>query len=315
VADAPVVVGDRLRAALVAASHARSVQARLAAFARLRPKDLAPVAPTTAEPRTGLSMGEHQAITTAAWGIDRPAQDELALTSHRNLAAAYDNGFLDDLVTAYRGLTRDASLRTDTSLDRLAALPAVFGRDLAAPATMTAGNCTPLSDGASAVLLGSAGWAVAHGLSPLAQVVDVEVAAVDFVHGADGLLMAPAFAVPRLLARQHLPLDDFAVVEVHEAFAATVLCHLAAWESAEFGRERLGLPGAFGTVDRARLNTHGGSLAAGHPFAATGGRIVASAAKAVALRHAAEPAAGPVRALVSVCAAGGLGFAMILQAG
>lgn len=313
--DAPVVVGDRLRAALVAAQHARSPQARLAAFARLRSSDLAPVAPTTAEPRTGLSMGEHQAISTAHWGITRAAQDELALASHANLAAAYDAGFFDDLVTAYRGLARDSNLRTDSSLEKLAALPPVFGRGLATPATMTAGNSTPLTDGASAVLLGSAQWAAAHGLRPLAQVVDAQVTAVDFVHGDEGLLMAPAYAVPALLARNGLGLDDLAVIEIHEAFAATVLCHLAAWESEEFGRTRLGLPGAFGTVDRTRLNTHGGSLAAGHPFAATGGRIVAGAAKAIAQRYEAAPAAGPVRALVSVCAAGGLGFAMLLQAG
>jgi len=315
--DAPIVVGDRLRGVLLEASRARTARARLTAFARVRPGDLAPVAPRTDEPRTGLSMGEHQALTTAQWGITRQAQDELALASHQRLAAAWDAGFFDDLVTAYRGLARDANLRADSSLEALAALRPVFGRSLDVPATMTAGNSTPLTDGASTVLLGSAPWAAAHGLTPLAAVVDAEVAAVDFVHGEDGLLMAPAFAVPRLLARHGLALDDFAFVEIHEAFAATVLCHLAAWESDDFCRTRLGLPGPLGAVPRDRLNVHGSSLAAGHPFAATGGRIVAGVATALHERRAAQLAAGddsPVRALVSVCAAGGLGMAAILEA-
>ncbi len=312
--DAPIVVSDRLRAALLAASRAKSTGARLAALAKVRPKDLAPVAPRTDEPRTGLSMGEHQAITTAHWGITREAQDELALASHRNLAAAWDAGFFDDLVTAFAGVTRDGNLRADTSLEKLAALPPVFGKRLETPATMTAGNSTPLTDGASTVLLGSAEWAAAHDLTPLAAVVDAEVAAVDFVRGDEGLLMAPAYAVPRLLARNGLTLDDFALVELHEAFASTVLATLAAWESDEFGRSRLGLPGAFGTVARERLNVHGSSLAAGHPFAATGGRIVATAAKELHRIRAERGADEPVRALVSVCAAGGLGIAVILEA-
>jgi acetyl-CoA C-acetyltransferase len=252
-------------------------------------------------------MGEHQALTTAAWGIGREAQDEIALASHQRLAAAYDDGFFDDLVTPFRGMTRDGNLRADTSLDKLAALPPVFGTRLDTPPTMTAGNSTPLTDGASAVLLASEAWAAGRGLRPLAAVVDAESAAVDFVHGTDGLLMAPVFAVPRLLARNGLTLGDFAFVEIHEAFASTVLATLAAWEDADFCRERLGLDGPLGTVDRARLNVHGSSLAAGHPFAATGGRIVATAAKLLAQR-------GEGRALVSVCAAGGLGYAMILEA-
>jgi acetyl-CoA C-acetyltransferase len=259
-------------------------------------------------------MGEHQAITTERWAISRQAQDELALASHRNLAAAWESGFFDDLATGYHGLARDGILRRDTSLDKLGALPPVFGKRLEAPATMTAGNSTPLTDGASTVLLGSAQWAAAHDLTPLAAVVDAEVAAVDFVHGDEGLLMAPTYAVPRLLARHGLTLDDFALVEIHEAFAATVLSTLAAWESDEFGRTRLGLPGAFGTVPRDRLNVHGSSLAAGHPFAATGGRIVTTLAKALHQLTASRPDDGPVRGLVSVCAAGGLGIALILEA-
>ena len=312
--DAPIVVGDRLRRALLDATRARTGPRRLAALARIRPKDLAPVAPRTDEPSTGLSMGEHQAITTARWGITRQAQDELALASHRNLAAAWDSGFFDDLATAYQGVTRDGTLRADTSPEKLAALPPVFGKGLDAPPTMTAGNSTPLSDGASTVLLGSAAWAAAHDLTPLAALVDAEVAAVDFVHGEEGLLMAPAYAVPRLLARHGLGLDDFARIEIHEAFAATVLTTLAAWASEAFGRDRLGLPGAFGAVPRDRLNVHGSSLAAGHPFAATGGRIVATLAKELHRLKESTASDEPVRGLVSVCAAGGLGIAAILEA-
>lgn len=315
--DAPIAVSDRLRRVLLDLSHAKTPQQRLKALTRLRPKDLAPSTPRTAEPRTGLSMGEHQALTTAQWGITREAQDEVALRSHQRLAAAYDAGFFDDLVTPYRGLTRDANLRADTSMEKLAKLTPTFGLSLDTPATMTAGNSTPLTDGASTVLLGSAEWAAAHDLTPLAAVVDAEAGAVDFVHGVDGLLMAPVFAVPRLLARHGLTLDDLQYVEIHEAFASTVLTTLAAWESDDFCRERLGLTGAFGKVDPDRLNVHGSSLAAGHPFAATGGRIIATISKELHARRAAQVAAGddsPVRALVSVCAAGGLGLTALLEA-
>ncbi|MBT0994033.1 acetyl-CoA C-acetyltransferase [Cellulomonas sp. DKR-3] len=310
--DAPIVVTDRLRRALLDLSRATTPGQKLAALARIRPKDLAPVAPSTGEPRTHLSMGEHQALTTAQWQVTREAQDEVALASHQRLAAAWDSGFFDDLVTPYRGQTIDGNLRPDTSLEKLAALRPTFGTGLDAPATMTAGNSTPLTDGASTVLLGSDAWAAEHGLTPLAVVVDAEAGAVDFVHGEDGLLMAPAFAVPRLLARQGLALADLDLVEIHEAFASTVLTTLAAWESPEFGRERLGLDGAFGSVDRDRLNVHGSSLAAGHPFAATGGRIVATVAKELHLRKQRD--GGTPRALVSVCAAGGLGLTAILEA-
>jgi acetyl-CoA C-acetyltransferase len=310
--DSPIAVSDSLRRILLDLSRARTTPEKMAAAARVRPSHFVPSAPTTAEPRTGLSMGEHQALTTARWGITREAQDEIAYLSHVRLAAAYYAGFFDDLVTPYRGLVRDQNLRADTSLERLAALAPVFGTGLEAPATMTAGNSTPLSDGASTVLLGSEEWATAHDLPVLAYVTDAEVAAVDFVHGKDGLLMAPVFAVPRLLARHGLTLDDFDVIEIHEAFAATVLATLAAWEDETFGRERLGLDGAFGTVDRARLNINGSSLAAGHPFAATGGRLVATAAKLLAARKA--ETGRPARALISVCAAGGLGVTAILEA-
>ncbi|MFE4228512.1 acetyl-CoA C-acetyltransferase [Arthrobacter sp. NPDC056886] len=310
--DAPIAVSEGLREVLLDLNRAKTVSRKLQVLSRLRPKDLAPDAPNTGEPRTGLSMGEHQALTTAQWKITREAQDELAFNSHRNLAAAYDAGFFDDLLTPYRGLSRDSNLRADTSLEKLATLKPVFGKNLGAAATMTAGNSTPLTDGASSVLLGSEEWADAHDLPKLATIVDGEAAAVDFVHGKDGLLMAPAFAVPRLLARHNLTLDDFDFFEIHEAFAGTVLSTLAAWEDEEFGRIRLGLDGAFGSIDRTKLNVNGSSLAAGHPFAATGGRIVASLAK---MLHARGQVNGrPARGLVSICAAGGQGVVAILEA-
>ncbi|ANC31587.1 acetyl-CoA C-acetyltransferase [Isoptericola dokdonensis] len=311
ISDAPVAVSEGLRRVLLEAQHAKTLQARLKALAKLRPSDLKPLVPATDEPRTGLSMGEHQAITAARWGITREAQDQVALASHQNMAAAWDSGFFDDLVTPFRGLTRDDNVRADTSAEKLAGLKPVFGRSLETPATMTAGNSTPLTDGASTVLLGSREWAEAHDLPVLARFVDAETAAVDFVHGHEGLLMAPAHAVPRLLARNGLTLADFDLVEIHEAFASTVLTILAAWEDDDYCKNELGLTGALGSVDRDRLNVAGSSLAAGHPFAATGGRIVATTAKLLA-RKAAETGK-PARALISICAAGGLGATAILE--
>ncbi|MCQ9366774.1 acetyl-CoA C-acetyltransferase [Brevibacterium sp. 91QC2O2] len=305
--DAPLAVGEHARGILLEAMRSKTLAGRVKALSRLRPSDLAPAAPSTGEPRTGLSMGEHQARTTADWAISRQAQDDLALASHRNLAAAWDAGFFDDLVTPYLGVVRDTNLRPDSTPESLAGLRPVFGTSLNTAATMTAGNSTPLTDGASAVLLGSEDWAQSQGLSPLAYLVDAQAAAVDFVTGDEGLLMAPAYAVPRLLERNGLSFEDIDVFEIHEAFASTVLCHLAAWESEEFCRERLGLPGALGPIDRDRLNPLGSSLAAGHPFAATGGRIIATTAKYL---HA----TGKRRALVSICAAGGQGLAAIVEA-
>jgi acetyl-CoA C-acetyltransferase len=310
--DAPIAVSEGLRGVLLDLSRAKTLPQRLQVLSRLRPKDLAPDAPSTGEPRTGLSMGEHQALTTAQWNISRESQDELAFNSHRNLAAAYDAGFFDDLLTPYRGLAKDSNLRPDTTLEKLATLNPVFGKSLGAEATMTAGNSTPLTDGASTVLLASEDWARAHDLPMLATVVDGEAAAVDFVHGKDGLLMAPAFAVPRLLARNGLTLGDFDFFEIHEAFAGTVLSTLAAWEDEEFGRTRLGLDGAFGSIDRTKLNVNGSSLAAGHPFAATGGRIVASLAKMLQVQGRVN--GRPARGLISICAAGGQGVVAILEA-
>jgi acetyl-CoA C-acetyltransferase len=308
--DAPIAVNEDLRAVLLEANRAKSLGGRLKALAGLRPAQLIPAIPANVEPRTGLSMGEHQAITGNEWGIGREAQDELAAASHRNLAAAYERGFMDDLVTGFLGLTRDQNLRPDSSVDKLAKLAPAFGKSLGDGATMTAGNSTPLSDGASAVLLASEEWAAAHKLPVLAYLVDAETAAVDYVHGdrrADGLLMAPVYALPRLLERNKLSLQDFDYYEIHEAFASTVLTTLAAWEDEEFCRTRLGLDGALGPIERAKLNVNGSSLAAGHPFAATGGRIVAGLAKQLHER-------GSGRGLISICAAGGQGVVAILEA-
>ncbi|TWP38920.1 acetyl-CoA C-acetyltransferase [Leekyejoonella antrihumi] len=304
--DAPLAVNDDLRKTLMKVNYAKTPQQRLKALAKIRPGQLAPEQPKNAEPRTGLAMGDHQAITTKEWGITREAQDELAVRSHQNLAAAYDRGFFDDLVTPYLGLTRDNNLRADSTVEKLAKLKPAFGKGDPA-ATMTAANSTPLTDGASAVLLGSQEWAQERGLTPLARFVDGEAAAVDYVHGDEGLLMAPPYAIARLLKRNNLSLQDFDFYEFHEAFASTVLCHLAALESPEFCKQRLGLDEPLGPIDRDKLNVNGSSLAAGHPFAATGGRIVASLAK---MLH--EKGSG--RGLISICAAGGQGVAAILEA-
>lgn len=302
--DAPLGVNDRLRRILLEARRAKSTGARIKALAKVRPGHLVPDIPRNAEPRTRLSMGEHAAVTARAWGITREAQDELAATSHQRLAAAYERGFLDDLVVPFRGVTRDQNLRPGSTARKLATLRPVFGTKGADPdpnPTMTAGNSTPLTDGAATVLLASDAWAQARGLEPLAYLTSYESAAVDFVGGdvaggEDGLLMAPAYAVPRMLERAGLTLDDFDLVEVHEAFASQVLATLAAWE-------RQGL----GPVDVTKLNVAGSSLATGHPFAATGARIVATLAKLLAERE------GPGRGLVSICAAGGQGVTAILE--
>jgi len=308
--DAPIGLGDNLRRSLLAMRRAKSNVDRLKLVGRL-PAALGVEIPTNGEPRTGLSMGEHAAITAKKMGIKRVDQDQLAAASHRSMAAAYDRGFFDDLVTPFLGLYRDNNLRADSSAEKLATLKPVFGVKIG-DATMTAGNSTPLTDGASVALLSSEQWARKHSLTPLAYFVDAETAAVDYVNGADGLLMAPTYAVPRLLARNRLSLQDFDFYEIHEAFASVVLCHLQAWESEEYCKERLGLDSALGAIDRAKLNVNGSSLAAGHPFAATGGRIVAQLAKQLAQKKA--ETGQPVRGLISICAAGGQGVTAILEA-
>jgi acetyl-CoA C-acetyltransferase len=305
--DAPLALNEDLRGVLLEVNRAKTNAGRLRAIARLRPQQIVPEIPRNAEPRTGLSMGEHAAITAQEWGIGREAQDELAVASHRHLAAAYDRGFLDDLVMPFLGLERDQNLRPDSSLEKLAKLKPVFGGP---EGTMTAGNSTPLSDGASVVLLASEEWAAEQGIPVQAYFVDAQTAAVDYVHQREGLLMAPAYAVPRLLARAGLALQDFDYYEIHEAFASQVLCTLRAWEDPVFCRERLGLESPLGAIDRDRLNVAGGSLGAGHPFGATGGRIVAGLAK---LLNESKPAR-PGRGLISICAAGGLGVTAIMEA-
>lgn len=306
ISDAPIVVTDELRGILMEANRAKTLSQRLKALAKIRPGHLAPQAPGVNEPRTGLSMGEHMAITAHAWGITRAEQDELALASHKNLAAAYDRGFFDDLVTPFKGLSRDNNMRADSTMEKLGKLSPAFGRDLGEEATMTAANSTALTDGASAVLLGSEEWADAHDLPKLANFIDYEEGAVDFVDGAEGLLMAPAYAAARMLKRNNLRFEDLEYLEIHEAFASTVLAQIKAWESEEFCKNKLGLESSLGTIDRSRLNVNGSSLAAGHPFAATGGRIVASLAKEL---HGKPGKLG----FISVCAAGGQGITAIIE--
>ncbi|MFI5915607.1 acetyl-CoA C-acetyltransferase [Dactylosporangium sp. NPDC051541] len=286
--DAPLGVNEDARRIMMELNRSRSLGARLRAASKFRPGQLRPDIPRNAEPRTGLSMGEHAALTAAEFAIGRAEQDELALASHHNLAAAYDRGFFDDLVTPYLGLARDQNLRPDTSLEKLASLKPVYGP------TMTAGNSSPLTDGAAVVLLASEEWALKRKYPILSYFETAETAAVDFVGGADGLLMAPVYALPRMLERAGLTLQDFDYYEIHEAFASQVLATLKALEK------------TLGTIDRAKLNVNGSSLAAGHPFAATGGRIVATLAKLLAEK-------GSGRGLISICAAGGQGVTAILS--
>jgi acetyl-CoA C-acetyltransferase len=304
--DAPIAVGENLRKILLEVNRAKSLQGRLAALAKIRPGDIVPTIPQNGEPRTRMSMGEHAALTAIEWQIGREEQDELTALSHQHLAAAYDAGFLDDLITPFRGLEKDNNLRPDSSVEKLAKLKPVFGKGESA--TMTAGNSTPLTDGASTVLLASEEWAKEHDLPVLAYFTAYETAAVDYVHGAEGLLMAPAYAMPRMLERAGLGLQDFDFYEIHEAFASQVLSTLKAWEDPVFCKERLGLDAPLGSIDRAKLNVNGSSLAAGHPFAATGGRIVAVLAKLLA-----ESEGGTGRGVISICAAGGQGVTAILE--
>ncbi|BAP41797.1 acetyl-CoA acetyltransferase [Pseudomonas sp. StFLB209] len=302
--DAPIGVSEGLRNILLKANRAKSTADKLKTLLQLRPQHLKPELPRNGEPRTGLSMGQHCELMAQTWGIDRQSQDQLAFDSHMKMAAAYAEGWHDDLLTPYRGLNRDNNLRDDLTLDKLASLKPAFERS--AKGTLTAGNSTPLTDGASLVLLASEAWAAERGLPVLAYLRDGEAAAVDFVRGAEGLLMAPVYAVPRLLARNGLSLQDFDYYEIHEAFAAQVLCTLKAWQDPEYCRTRLGLAAPLGSIDLSRLNVKGSSLAAGHPFAATGARIVANLAKLLDV-------AGQGRGLISICAAGGQGVTAILE--
>ena len=301
--DAPIAFGDGLRKVFLELNIAKTAKDRFKALSKINVKDLLD-APKNGEPRTGLSMGDHQAITALEWNIAREDQDQLAASSHQKMAAAYERGFFNDLITPFMGLERDNNLRPDSSVEKLAKLKPVFGKG--ENATMTAGNSTPLTDGASVVLLASEEWAKENGHEVLAYLTFSETAAVDFVGKKEGLLMAPAYAVPRMLERAGLTLQDFDFYEIHEAFASQVLSTLKAWEDATFCKERLGLDKPLGSIDRSKLNVNGSSLAAGHPFAATGGRIIATAAKLLNEK-------GSGRALVSICAAGGQGVVAIIE--
>lgn len=302
--DLPVVLKKSFAKKLVSLGRARSTSERFAILSSLRPGDLKFVFPGVAEPRTGLSMGEHTEAMAKRWKISRSSQDELAFRSHQNAARAYRDGFYEDLVLEFNGLKRDAIVREDTTLEKLAKLKPAFDRG--PEGTLTAGNSTPLTDGAAAVLLASETEAKRRNLPVLAFLRDVESAAVNYVNGEEGLLMAPAYAVARLLKRNNLKLQDFDVYEIHEAFEAQVLATLSAWESDDFCRSRLGENHALGKIDQSRMNIHGGSVALGHPFAATGARIIATLAKELHRR-------GNGRALVSICTAGGMGVAAIIE--
>jgi len=302
--DVPIVYGQAFRRRLLQAARAKTPRDRLVAFRGFRLGELKPEFPGVAEPRTGKSMGDHCEDMAREWNISRDSQDAWAASSHHKLAAAYERGFLDGLVVPFRGVARDNVLRPDTSIEKLATLKPAFDKS-SGRGTLTAGNSTPLTDGAAACLLASDDWAAAHGHEVLCHLRDAQVAAVDFVHG-EGLLMAPTVAVPQMLARNGLTLQDFDFYEIHEAFAAQVLCTLRAWENEDYCRNRLGLDAPLGAIDVARINPNGSSLATGHPFAATGARIVAAAAKALAER-------GGGRCLVSICTAGGMGVVAILE--
>ena len=302
--DVPIVYGKSLRRRLLTANAARDFKGKLAAFKGFSLRELKPEFPGVAEPRTGKSMGQHCEDMAKQWNISREAQDAWALSSHQKLAAAYERGFMDDLVVPFRGVSRDNILRPDSTMEKLATLKPAFDK-VSGRGTLTAANSTPLTDGASACLLASEEWAQANGHEVLCYLRDAQVAAVDFVHG-EGLLMAPTVAVPEMLKRNGLTLQDFDIYEIHEAFAAQVLCTLKAWESEEYCRTRLGLDGAMGAIDPEKINPNGSSLAAGHPFAATGARIVATAAKELKAR-------GGGRCLISICTAGGMGVVAILE--
>jgi acetyl-CoA C-acetyltransferase len=304
VSDPPVVYPKSFQQLLLRSYRGKTFGERVGPWFGLRLKSLMPVLPGVAEPRTGLSMGESTELMVKTWGITRAEQDQLALESHQKATAAYASGFYKDLVIEYLGVTRDDNIRSDTSLDKLSKLKPVF--DPSGAGTLTAGNSTPMTDGASAVLLASETWANERNLPVLAYLSYGKVAAVDYIDKKEGLLMAPAYAVPRMLADAQLALQDFEFYEIHEAFAGQVLCTLKAWADPVFCRDKLGLESALGTIDRSKLNVKGGSLAIGHPFAATGTRIVATLAKTLD-EHKAK------RGLISICTAGGMGVTAIVE--
>ncbi len=301
--DIPLIGQRKLTHFLVRLQNAKSIPEKLKALATFNPSLLKPQMPVVREPRTGLSMGEHCELMVKEWKISREDQDQLAYQSHQNAANAFEEGFHDEFLVEFKGIKRDPITRKDTTLEKLAKLKPAFDRS--EKGTLTAGNSTPLTDGASVVLLGSEDWAAKNNLKVRAYLTDCEVAAVDFVHGA-GLLMGPTLAVSRLLERNKLSLQDFDFYEIHEAFAGQVLCTLKAWESDEYCKNVLKRDKALGSIDRNKMNVKGGSLALGHPFAATGGRILAAAAKLIEQK-------GKGRVLISICTAGGMGVAAIVE--
>ncbi|MDY7024756.1 MAG: acetyl-CoA C-acetyltransferase [Pseudomonadota bacterium] len=302
--DAPIAVNEKARKIFLQINKAKTTGDKVKlALKLLNPALMAPNPPSNGEPRTGLSMGGHQALTNEVWKIAREAQDELAFNSHKNSAAAYEAGFFDDMIVPFKGLKRDNNLRPDSTLEKLATLKPVFGGP---NGTMTAANSTPLTDGASCVFLASEEWAKENGYEPMAYITYTETAAVDFLGKKEGLLMAPAYAASRMLDRAGLALQDFDFYEIHEAFAGQVLSTLKAWESEDFCKNQLGRDGALGSIDRSKLNTKGSSLAAGHPFAATGGRVFMNAAKILKEN-------GGGRCFISICAAGGQGTTAIIE--
>jgi acetyl-CoA C-acetyltransferase len=303
ISDAPIVYPRSYQQLLLESYRGRSAWQRLKPFLRLRPRHFRPVLPAVVEPRTGLSMGQSCELMAKRWQITRAEQDQLAYHSHVKAAAAWREGFYDDLVVPYLGLKTDNNVRADTSVEKLAKLKPSFAAD----GTLTAGNSTPLTDGASAVLLSTPEWAAKRKLPVLAYLAYGKVWAVDYVSGKEGLLMAPAYAVPAMLRDAGLTLQDFDYYEIHEAFAAQVLCTLKAWDTPEYCRDVLGLPGPLGRIDRTRLNVKGGSVALGHPFAATGTRILGTLAKILAGNVSAK------RGLMSVCTAGGMGVTAIVE--
>ena len=300
--NVPLVLNEHIRNILLTARRAKTMGARLSQFLKIRLKDLYPVAPMNIEPRTGLSMGGHTEITARYYGISREEQDAFALVSHQKMAKAYDEGFFQDMITPYAGLSRDNNLRTDTSMEKLAKLKPAFDKE---KGTLTAGNSSPLTDGASCILLASEDWARQQGLPVLAYITFAELAAIEYINNRHNLLMSPVYASTRMLKKAGLTLQDFDYYEIHEAFAAQVLATLKIWESKELTAQ-FGLDAPLGSIDRSKLNVKGSSLAAGHPFAATGGRVLATMAK---LLH--EKGSG--RGFISVCAAGGQGITAILE--
>ncbi len=288
---------------IIALNQSKSTMDKIKSALGFSFKDFKPQFPAVMEPRTSKSMGQHCEMMVQEWKISREDQDQLSFESHQKGAAAVEAGFHNQMIFEFQGVKKDLILRKETTIEKLAKLKPVF--DTSGAGTLTAGNSTALTDGASAVLLASRKKAESEKLPMLAKFVDCEVAALDFVHG-EGLLIAPALAVSRLLERNNLKLQDFDYYEIHEAFAGQVLCTLKAWDDESYCKRVLGRNEKMGVIDRSKMNIKGGSLAIGHPFGATGGRIVANLAHILKEK-------GKGRGLISICTAGGMGIAAIME--